>query len=181
MKKIILGLLLLTAFLCTGLFAEMINGVEIYKDGKFPDGKTIKIDGLYGLKYAKMGKKLYLEIPLDFKDDGSPNGKGGYTYTAKINRTWLGSFVSMFTDSELSDSVFKITFPYKSTLRAKDAYSFTVSSPLTIISKEKKMGSNTKSYDLYNCIYQGYLTLGNDTVYPKMNYNVPIPGNTPAK
>jgi hypothetical protein len=180
-RKIIFGLLFFGTFLSAGLFAEMINGVEIYKDGKFPSGKTIKIDGLYGLKYAETKENVYIEVPLDFKDDGSPNGHGGYTYTAKINRTWLGSFVSMFTESELADSVFKVTFPYKSTLRAKDAYSFTISSPLRIISKEKKMGSNTKNYDLYNCIYQGYLKLGNDTIYPKINNDIPKPEKAPAK
>ena len=165
MRKTILGFMLLIAF-NTGLFAEMINGVEIYKENKFPEGKTIQIDGLPGLSYGKMPKTTYVQIPIDFKDDGADNGKGGFTYTGKVNRTWLGSFVSKFSDPKIYNSVFKITIPYKSTLRARDAYSFISSSPLTIISKEEKMGSNTKNYDLYTCIYQGYLNMSNGMIYP---------------
>jgi hypothetical protein len=166
MKKLTLGLFAIFFLASLTLFADMVNGVEIYKSGCFPAGKTIQTDRLKSIKEGKVDRVLYLTAPLKFRDDGSPNGKGGFTYMAKVNRTWVGGFVTKYTKAEISRAVFKITIPYQSSLGAGDVYNFRNNSPLTIISKKSSLGSDAEDYDVYTCIYQGYLTFKHGAVFP---------------
>ena len=181
MKKLVLGLLAVSTLLSVSLLADAVNGVEIYKSGRFPEGKTIQLDELSYMNEGKQDRVIYLEAPMKFKDAGVPNGKGGFTYTAKVNRTWVGGFVSKFSSPKISSAVFKITIPYKSTLRTGDAYSFKSDSPLKVISKENKMGSDTKYYQLYTCIYEGYLNFKSGSTYPTLSNEVPKPETAPKK
>ena len=165
MKKSLYLISLIFGAMAICLNAEMINGVEIYKSGQYPVGKNIQLENITGLNYGKMSTRVFLEVPLVFKNDGTANGHGGLTYTAKVSRTWLGSFVTGFTQPNISDSVFRITFPYRTPFRAGDTYNFTANSPITIVEKERQLGSNGKNFDVYTCIYESYLRV-NNVVYP---------------
>ena len=167
MQKIKFVLIVVVIMSAVVVSSATVNGVNIYEEGHFPVGKTIQVSDLNSVAYGKQKVNIYLETPLKFKNNGIPNSKGGFTYTAKINHTWVGNVVSGFTSPEITSAVFILTIPYKTPFRKGDAYVFGAGrgSPITIINKSKQIGSNGKNFDLYKCIYEGYVNF-EDVKYP---------------
>ena len=161
-------------FIMCGVFALMLaapftsnttNGAELYQTGRFPHGKMLQIDGLTNLPNGKWQQTVYLIDPIEFKDSGTPDGKGGYVYTGKINRTLVGGLFVSVTNSAASNAVFKITIPYNTPLHNGSVYKFTSAEPLTVISKKSQLDSNAKQFAIFDCIVQGNMTI-DGKIYP---------------
>ncbi len=149
-------------------FAKTINGVELYEAGHFPHGKMLSMSDLTNLPNGTWEGKVYLIEPVEFKGSGTPDGRGGYIYTAKINHTWVGGLFVSVTDSSAANSVLRVKIPYNTPIHNGTVYKFTSAQPLTVISKKSQLDSNGKNFSIYDCIFQGYMIINNSR-YPVNN------------
>ena len=165
-KALLFGMfILVAASLMAAAPVKEINGVKLYQTGNFPYGKLLSLDGLTSLPNGTWQEPVYFAEPIEFKDNGVPDGNGCYTYMAKVHHTWVGGLFVKLTDSAASSALFKIKIPYKAPLSSGTIHKFTTSAPLTIVSKENRLDSNGNSFGMYNCVCNGYLTV-NGTAYP---------------
>ena len=166
MKKVLLyGVFMLLAASLMANSERSINGVDLYKNGSFPQGKLLDVDGLASLPTGKWQQPIYLAEPIEFKDNGVMDRRGCQEYIGKVNHTWVGGLYVKMTNSAASTSLFKIKFPYQTPLKSGGSYKFTTAAPLTIISKETRLNSDGRRFSVYNCVYQGYLKV-RGTTYP---------------
>jgi len=134
-----------------------INGVKLYKPGFFPPGSYCKVKGLNKYSVGDIKGVVYLTDPVKFINEGKSDGKGGFTYFAKIDHTFVGGFIKSVIDESVTNALFIITIPYNNPLHKGDAYRFTNANPLTVVSKKTSMDNNGQTFAIYTCAYNGYL------------------------
>jgi hypothetical protein len=148
--------------------AKMVNGKKLFDTADFPHGKMLDVNELINLPKGKWQQTVYLVDPIEFKDNGTPNGKGGFVYTGKVHHTIVGDLWVSLINSAASNAVFKITIPYKTPLQKGSVYKFTSAQPLTIDSMKPQTNSNAESFAMFNCTFYGKMVI-DGTMYPLSN------------
>ena len=133
-KFLLVGVLALIGIsLLAATHSRAINRIKLYRPGFFPSGRLYKANDLISLPNGTWQGKVYLDEAIVFKDNGVPDGRGYYTYTAKVDHSIVGSWYASMMHSAASKALFEITIPYKAPISLGLVYQFTNISPLTVV------------------------------------------------